>query len=142
MRNPINKYFIAKNILYISSIFTAISSHAEPFPFVLSCFGSGTAGNTNMTLNFENLITGSGAIDGIQIVFSNLLLGGDASYNLAGWTRAQQTGNVRDIKNKIEISINRYSGNYSMTISRVGGDNGVTGRSSGQCVKNQASQKF
>lgn len=142
MRKFIYKSYIEKIIVCIFPICSATLSHAEPFPLVLSCFGGGTAGNTNMTLTFENLITGSGTIDGIPIVFSNMLSGGDASYILAGWPTAQNTGNARDIKNKIEISVNRYTGNYSMTISRVGGDSGVTGRSSGKCVRNQVIQRF
>lgn len=138
MKNNFNKIFLGCILLFLSSV----HSYGQEFPFNLSCAGNGTAGSNKLYINFENLLIGSGVIDGVPIVFSNQLSGGDVYYNLIGWPRVQDTGNVRDIKHKIELSINRYDGNYSMTISRVGGADGVTGRSSGQCVKNQSSQKF
>lgn len=138
MKKYINKAFF----VFVMLFFSSVHSYGQEFPFSLSCAGSGTSGSNQLKVNFENFLIGFGAVDGVPIVFSNQLSGGDVSYNLIGWPRVQDTGNTRDIKHKIEISINRYNGNYSMTISRVGGADGVTGRASGQCVKNQSSQKF
>lgn len=123
-------------------VLSSIKLHAEDFPFVLSCVGEGTSGNTNMILKFDKPIVGSGSIDGIPIVFTNDLSGGDSSYQLFGWPRAQDTGNAYDIKHKIEININRFTGNYSLTITRVHGSSGVTGKSNGQCERNQGLPKF
>lgn len=131
-----------KNWIFSLMLLSSSQLHAENYPFVLSCVGKGTAGNTNMTLNFKNLLIGSGSIDGTSIVFSDDLSGGDSSYNLFGWPRAEDTGNARDIKHKIEISIDRYSGSYSLTVTRIHGLSGVAGKSSGQCERNQGLPKF
>lgn len=123
-------------------IVSAFQAKAQEPPLILACTGSGTAGNTNMILNFDSFLMGSGVVDGVEIVFTNMLSGGNGSYNLIGWPRSQDTGNTRDIKHKIEISVDRYSGSYSMTVSRLGAGSKATGSSSGRCEKNQGVPKF
>jgi hypothetical protein len=57
----------------------------------------------------------------------------ESVFSLIGWPQSQNTGNYKDIKNKVEITVNRFSGQFNLTVSRTFGG-GETGRAQGACA--------
>jgi hypothetical protein len=128
-------------LLSLSLAFSSLAVYGQEYPFELICSGSGSAGANSMLVNFNNPITGDGVIDGVSFVFTDILSGGQNFYELVGWPKSQDTGNTRDIKHKIEISINRNSGQYIVKVSLMGGY-GRSSSANGVCEKKTIERKF
>lgn len=99
---------------------------------MLSCSGMGTSGQANLTLQLDNIITGQGVLDGVPIVTTNMLDGGNQVYSLVGWPKSQDTGNPKDILHKIQITVNRYTGDFNVIVSNAK-NNSIVGRLKGAC---------
>jgi hypothetical protein len=135
------KYLVSLRKILVLLVFSSFSAYGQEYPFALICSGSGSAGENNMLLNFNDFIKGDGIIDGVPILFVNTFGGGKNFYELSGWPKSQDTGNTRDIKHLIEISIERNSGQYSVKVSMIRGYNKSVG-ANGTCEKRNIERKF
>jgi hypothetical protein len=135
------KYLVSLRKILVLLVFSSFSAYGQEYPFTLICSGYGSAGENNMLLNFNDFINGDGVLDGVSVVFVNMHGGGVNFYELIGWPKSQDTGNARDVKHKMEISIERNSGQYSVKVSLMGGSNKSVS-ANGTCEKRNIERKF
>jgi hypothetical protein len=127
--------------LLFASLLSGAAASAQTYPFTLACSGDGTAGNASLRLTFNNPVTGEGILDAIPIVFTNNFSSDRGIYSLIGWPKSQDTGRPETVKNKIDISIDRSTGSFSLVVSRAYGG-GVTGKADGRCSLGGGDLKF
>ena len=121
-----------KAILFLVASLHCALTFAEEYPISLSCAGTGTSGPTNSTLIIKTWFSGEGVLEGIPLYIQNRMDSPETVFSLIGWPKSQNTGNYKDIKNKVEITVNRFSGQFDVTVSNTYGG-GITGRAQGIC---------
>jgi hypothetical protein len=119
-------------LLFLVSLYCTVSS-AEEYPISLACAGTGTSGPTNLTLIIKTWFAGEAVLEGVPLYIQNRMDSPETVFSLIGWPKSQDTGNYKDIKNKVEITVNRFNGSFDLKVSNTFGG-GVTGRAQGTCA--------
>lgn len=119
-------------LILISLLYSAFSI-ADEYPVSLACNGTGTSGAVNLTLIIKSIFNGEGVLEGTPITFmQNNYENAEKVFSLIGWPKSQNTGNSKDIRNKVEITVNRFSGQFDVKVSNTYGG-AVTGQAQGVC---------